>query len=79
MLKSWVTLSMKYVYTTSYYLNARLVLSTHCLIMAKDYVIMLKCGVILLNQYVVLFNCMVLFPKIYACDIVWAKRHPSST
>ena len=30
------------VYTTSYYLNARLVLSTQCLIMVKDYVIMLN-------------------------------------
>ena len=52
------------VCTLSYYLNARLVLSTQCLIMVKDYVIMLKCGVILVNQYVVLFNCVVLFPKI---------------
>ena len=33
------------VYTTSYYLNARLVLSIQCIIMAKDCVIMLKCGV----------------------------------
>ena len=40
------------VYTTSYYLNARLVLSIQCIIMAKYYVVMLKRGVILLNQYV---------------------------
>ena len=47
------------VYTTSFSLNTRLVLSTQCPIMAKDYVIMLKRGVILVNQYVVLFNCVV--------------------
>ena len=67
------------VYTTSYYLNARLDLSIQCIIMAKVYVIMLKSGVVLLNQYVVLFNCVVLFPKINACDIVWTKRHVSLT
>ena len=38
----------KLVYTTSY-LNARLVLSIQCLIMIKDYVIMLKRGIILVN------------------------------
>ena len=83
MLKSWVVSSMKYVNLSILrliiYLNARLVLSIQCIIMAKDYVIMLKRGVILLNQYVVLFNCVVLFPKIYACDIVWTKRHASLT
>ena len=52
------------VFTTSYYLNAHLVLSTLCLIMVKSYVIVSKRGVILVNQYVVLFNCVVLFPKI---------------
>ena len=67
------------VYTTPYYLNARLVLSTQCLIMVKDYVIMLKRGVVLVNRYVVLFNCVVLFPKIYACDIVWTKPHVGLT
>ena len=67
------------VYTTSYYLNASLVLSIQRNIIAKYYVIMLKRGVILLNQYVVLFNCVVLFPKIYAWDIVWTKRHVNLT
>ena len=71
MLKSWVVYEVcDLVYTTSYYLNTRLVLSSQCLIIVKDYVIMLKRGVVLVNRYVVLFNCVVLFPKIYACDIV---------
>ena len=58
--------------------DAQTDLSLHCAHMSKDYV-MLKRGVILVNQYVVLFECMALFPKIYACDIVWTKQHVDLT
>ena len=51
-------MSMNYVnlstYITSYYINARLALSTQCHIKLKD-VTMLKCSVISVKRYVGLF------------------------
>ena len=81
MLKSWVILSMKYVNLTILRLLFK---RASCFVhtvsyYGKNYVIMFKRRVILVNQYVVLFNWMVLFPKIYAYNIVWTKRHVGLT
>ena len=62
----------------SFSLNARLVLSTQCFIMAKDYVIMLKRGVILVNQYVVLFNCVVSEKKTFKTYIFLHVYYPGA-
>ena len=70
------------VYTNCYFFNARVVLSTQCLIMLKDYVIMLntyvvvfsiQCPIMLKSCVIMLKRWVILSTK--ACELVYTTSY----